>query len=129
MKRLLAAIVAVAGFAAVPNTAQAEFRIHVGYTNHYVSGRASCGCPIYTKRICRGYDRCGRPIFSHYRQPFRCGCSRSRSHYYHQRSYNGCNSYRPHGYHSYHRGSRYGSSYGVYRHGRHPNSYSRSRCR
>lgn len=74
MKRILAALVAVAGFAAVPNTAQAGIHFHVGYTDHYVSGRAHCGCAIYTKRVCRRFDRYHRPVFAYYRQPFHCGC-------------------------------------------------------
>ena len=123
MKRLLAAIVAVAGFLAVSQSAQAGIRIHVGYTDYFISGHTTCGHPIYTKRVCRGFDRYRRPIYSYYRQPVRYGYNRS--HHY-QRS---CRSsgYRHHGYHSYSRGHVYGRSY----HGRHPNSYrySRSRCR
>ena len=124
MKKLLAAILAVTGFMAGSNTALAGFSIHVGYTDHYVSGRGACGCPIYTKRVCRGFDHYRRPIYGYYRQPFRCGCRPA--HHVHR----GCNSYnryypRHHGRHTYHRGNSYYGRYGYgHGHRRHPN-----RCR
>ncbi|MGJ8725448.1 MAG: hypothetical protein ACSHYB_12895 [Roseibacillus sp.] len=75
MKKLLTTIAAVlVGFVATPNTAEAGVHISIGTGYTYVSGRASCGCPIYTKRVVRGYDGYRRPIYSYYRQPFNCGC-------------------------------------------------------
>lgn len=75
MKKLLATLAAaLVGFVATPNTAEAGVHISIGSGYTYVSGRASCGCPIYTKRVVRGYDGYRRPIYNYYRQPFRCGC-------------------------------------------------------
>ena len=75
MKKLLTTLAAVlVGFVATPNTAEAGVRISIGSSNIYTSGHASCGCPIYTKRVVRGFDHYRRPIYSYYRQPFKCGC-------------------------------------------------------
>lgn len=75
MKKLLTTLAAVlVGFIATPQTAQAGIHISIGSSHSYISGRASCGCPIYTKRVCRGYDSYRRPIYNYYRQPFRCSC-------------------------------------------------------
>lgn len=78
MKKLLTTLAAVlVGFVAAPNTAEAGVHISIGSGHTYVSSRASCGCPIYTKRVVRGYDNYRRPIYSYYRQPFKCGCRTS----------------------------------------------------
>lgn len=78
MKKILATIAAaLVGFVATPNTAEAGVHISIGSGYTYVSGHASCGCPIYTKRVVRGYDCYRRPIYSYYRQPFSCHCRRS----------------------------------------------------
>ncbi|MEM9080718.1 MAG: hypothetical protein AAGC74_08525 [Verrucomicrobiota bacterium] len=89
MKRILATIaVTAAAFLALPNTAEAGVRVSIGTTHTYVSGHASCGCPIYTKRVFRGYDCYRRPIYNYYRQPFqrRANC-RSHGHRSHGRVY------------------------------------------
>lgn len=78
MKSLLATALAIlAGFMATPNTAEAGIHISVGSGHTYVSGHASCGCPIYTQRVIRSYDCYNRPIYSYYRQPFNCNCRRT----------------------------------------------------
>ena len=78
MKKLLATLAAVlVGFVATPNTAEANIHISIGSSYSYVSGRASCGCPIYTKRVVRGFNRYHKPIYNYYRQPFRCSCHSS----------------------------------------------------
>lgn len=90
MKSLLATALAIlAGFLATPDTAEAGIHLRAGSGHTYVSGHASCGCPIYTKRVIRSYDCYNRPIYSYYRQPFSCNCRRAvyrqpvrqRSHY------------------------------------------------
>lgn len=65
------------GFIATPNTAEANGHLRIGSSHSYVSGRASCGCPIYTKRTFRGFNSYRRPIYNYYRQPFRCSCRSS----------------------------------------------------
>lgn len=96
MKSLLATALAIlAGLMATPNTAEAGVHLRVGSGHTYVSGHASCGCPIYTKRVIRSYDYYNRPIYSYYRQPFSCNCRRpvyrqpvqQRSHYSSRTSY------------------------------------------
>ncbi|NNC90338.1 MAG: hypothetical protein HKN82_17935 [Akkermansiaceae bacterium] len=42
----------------------------------FVSSRASCGCPIYKKRVFRGYDRFRRPVFIYQEVPFVHRCSK-----------------------------------------------------
>ncbi|MFC0020126.1 hypothetical protein AAFN60_03055 [Roseibacillus persicicus] len=80
MKKLLATIAAaIVGFIATPNTAEAGVHISFGSGSSYVSGRASCGCPIYTKRVVRGYDCYRRPIYSYVRVPFNCNCRSHRA--------------------------------------------------
>lgn len=109
MKKFLAtAITALVSLVAMPNNADAGLHVSVGHSHTYVSGRASCGCPIYTKRVFRGYDSCRRPIYSYYRQPFRCGCKSrcsSRRHYnhgyYHHNPYYRSSHYRGRSYHNH----------------------------
>lgn len=80
MKKLLATVAAVfVSLFALPNSAEAGVRVSIGTGYNYVSGHASCGCPIYTKRVVRGYDRYSRPIYNYYRQPFSCRCGHGRS--------------------------------------------------
>lgn len=90
MKTLLAiAAVALAGLA-FPQTAEAgHSRCDSSYT--YVSGRTSCGCPIYTKRIFSGYDCYHRPIYRYVSVPVVHRCNH-RSSYHHG-----------HGHYSHHR--------------------------
>ena len=71
---IVAAAVALAGLGGFSPRAEAGLEISIGFGQTYVSGHASCGCPIYTRRVCRGFDRYHRPVFDHHRQPFRCGC-------------------------------------------------------
>ena len=79
MNKLLTSLAALLfAIVATPNTADASVRLSIGSGYTYISGRASCGCPIYTKRVVRGFDGYRRPIYNYYRQPFKCGC---RSHY------------------------------------------------
>lgn len=84
MRKLLAtATVAIAAFFATPTDADAGIHVSIGSSHTYVSGYASCGCPIYTKRVFRGYDCNRRPVYSYYRQPFRHRASCSRGSYRH----------------------------------------------
>ena len=82
MKKLLTSLAAVLiAVVVTPTTAEANVRLSIGSGYTYVSGHASCGCPIYTKRIVRSFDRFNRPVYNYYRQPFSCRCrnvSRSR---------------------------------------------------
>ena len=61
MKKFLTLIIiAAATFAAAP---KADARPHhPGHT--YVSGRTSCGCPVYSQRFIAYYDHCGHPVYS-----------------------------------------------------------------
>ena len=78
MQKLLTILtVILIGLVVTPNTAEASIHLKIGSSHSYVSGRASCGCPIYTKRVVRGFDRYRKPIYSYYRQPFRCCCRKS----------------------------------------------------
>ncbi|MBK1834500.1 hypothetical protein [Roseibacillus ishigakijimensis] len=75
MKKALAAVSAfILALVALPNTAQAEIHIRIGSSKTYISGRTSCGCAIYTKRVVCGFDRFHRPVYSYHRQPVRCTC-------------------------------------------------------
>lgn len=66
------AAVAVTGLLAAPQ-AEAGHSTHASVT--YVSGHASCGCPIQTRRYVRSYDCYRRPIFGYSRVPFSHGSS------------------------------------------------------
>lgn len=80
MKKLLATVAAVLVSAfALSNSAEAGIHVSIGTGYNYVSGHASCGCPIYTKRVVRGYNRYNQPIYNFYRQPFRCRGASCRS--------------------------------------------------
>lgn len=96
MKKLLAtaATVLVTTFA-LPSTAEAGVSLSIGSEYTYVSGHASCGSPIYTKRIVRGFDRFRKPIYSYHRLPFRSRAVHLRS---------GHSGFRQHGF--VHRGNR-----------------------
>ncbi|MGE9267771.1 MAG: hypothetical protein ACQKBY_06710 [Verrucomicrobiales bacterium] len=83
MKKLLAIAVAlIAGGFALPNQAEAG-TIRIGYSTVYVSGHASCGTPIYTRRVCVGHDRYHRPIYRYTRLPL----SHHRGHMNHHRGH------------------------------------------
>ncbi|MDE0594179.1 MAG: hypothetical protein OSB65_02930 [Roseibacillus sp.] len=72
------ATVAFVGLLATPN-AEAGHSTHASIT--YVSGHASCGCPIQTRRYVRTYDCYRRPIFGYSRVAFSHGSScRLRAH-------------------------------------------------
>ena len=75
MKSLIAAgAVMITGLLATAPRAEAGLEVSIGWGQPYVSGHASCGCPIYSRRVCSGYDRYHRPVFSTHREPFHCGC-------------------------------------------------------
>lgn len=94
----------------------------------YVSGRSSCGCAIYTKRVFCHYDRYGHPVYTYHRQPVTHRCSQYRSSRGHGHGY-GHSSHRPVQY-QYYRGSSRGSGSVYYRNaGRHAyRGSSRSSC-
>ncbi len=80
MKKLLATLTALlVSFVALSEKAEAGIHLKIGSSHKYVSGHASCGCPIYTKRVVRGFNNYRRPIYNYYRQPFRCNCHSRRS--------------------------------------------------
>lgn len=71
MKKLLTLIAVVAAtFSSMPQ-AEAHGRDR-GYT--YVSGRTSCGCPVYVRRYVAFYDRWGNPVVRVRRLPVRHRC-------------------------------------------------------
>lgn len=81
MKKFLTLMIIAATTFAVTTNAEARPRYH-GHT--YVSGRTSCGCPVYSQRYVARYDRCGTPVFSVRRLPqaHRCRTAvRPRVHY------------------------------------------------
>jgi hypothetical protein len=60
-------------------------KVEAGHSTHasitYVSGHASCGCPIQTRRYVRSYDCYRRPTFGYSRVAFSHGSScRLRAH-------------------------------------------------
>ena len=117
MKKLLTfMIIAATAFIAVP---KAEAR--PGSHHSYVSGRTSCGCPIYTQRYIAYYDGCGHPVYRTRSLPVshRCRTTVHRQAYPHHRSTRSSVRY----HHS--RGASYNRSYrpGYY------SSSSRGRCR
>lgn len=66
MKKFLTLmIIAAATIAAVP---RAEARPRYS-GNKYVSGRTSCGCPVYTQRHISYHDHCGHPVYQYRRLP------------------------------------------------------------
>lgn len=83
MKKLLTllalGLLATFGFS---QTAEAG-RLYIGYTHHYTSGYASCGCPIPYYKVFRGYRECGTPIWNHYRKPIVHRCKRHRVVHHH----------------------------------------------
>ena len=60
------------GLLAAPK-AEAGHSTHTSIT--YVSGHASCGCPIQTRRYVRGYDYYRRPVFGYSAVAFSHGSS------------------------------------------------------
>ncbi|MEM1084015.1 MAG: hypothetical protein AAGI48_07805 [Verrucomicrobiota bacterium] len=111
MKTFLTLLIAVAATFATAGTADAGPRYH-GHT--YVSGRTSCGCPVYSQRFVAYYDRCGTPVYSVRRLPavHRCrGKARARVYYNHvpRRTYSQSRTYYRNGYGRTHsRGYRHG---------------------
>ena len=90
MKKLIAiAATILTALVAFPEKAQAGYS-SVSFT--YQSGRSSCGCPTYTKRVFAGYDCHRRPIYRYVSVPVvhRCSHHSHRGHYNHSRSH-----YRP----------------------------------
>jgi len=78
---------------------RADAQCHSGGST-YVSGRASCGCPVYTQRYVAYYNNCGQPVYRYRTLPVRHSCH-SRTHV-------------THGSHGYgHSVVRRSSSYGV----------------
>jgi len=70
MKTLLSTLSAIAlSLTVMPTTAEAGVKVRIGSSKTYVSGYASCGTPIYTKRVVRGFNRYHKPIYSYHRQP------------------------------------------------------------
>jgi hypothetical protein len=79
IKRVMTATaVTMLSLGGLSTPAEAGFEISIGFGQIYVSGRASCGCPIHTRRVCQGYDRHRRPVFNYYRVPFQRGCKHAR---------------------------------------------------
>ena len=65
----------------LPQTAEAGYSsCNTGYT--YQSGRSSCGCPVYTRRVVAGYDCYNRPVYRYYSVPVVHRCRHTRSHSY-----------------------------------------------
>ncbi|MEJ6570454.1 MAG: hypothetical protein QNL01_14855 [Akkermansiaceae bacterium] len=118
MKTILATLVTVViGLVALPDTAEARSHGHSSSSSSYtyVSGRASCGCTTYTKRVFTGYDCHRHPIYRYYSVPVvhRCRSSHNphySSHSSHSNYYSGSrySSYRGHSSHINLR-TRYGS--------------------
>ena len=78
MKTLLITLATVLlGLVALPNTAEAR-SCSTGSSHTYHSGRSSCGCSIYTRRVITGYDCYNRPSYRYYSVPVTHSC---RSHY------------------------------------------------
>ncbi|WP_143157579.1 MULTISPECIES: hypothetical protein [Rubritalea] len=90
----------------------------------YVSGYASCGCPLYTKRVFARYDRYGRPVYTYYSQPIvhRCGQGAAIRVQYGNYGY-----YRNYYPYYYYRGHRSHYQHGGYRHHRHHSHHRDSR--
>ncbi len=71
MKKLIATLTAIfISLIATPEEAVAGHH-PIGHSYTYHSGYASCGSPIYTKRIIASYDRYHRPVYRYYRLPIR----------------------------------------------------------
>ena len=88
MKKLLTLLSVFATlFALAPMQAEARGHCNTG-TTVYVSGRTSCGCPIYTKKVFRYYDCHGYPVYAYYRLPVKHTCQHRNNHY---RPSNSCN--------------------------------------
>ncbi|NNC88957.1 MAG: hypothetical protein HKN82_10915 [Akkermansiaceae bacterium] len=87
MRILVAALAAtMLGLAGMSPRAEAGHALPAGWSQTYACGRAKCGCPYYTTRVCCGHDRFHRPVFRYYRQPFKCKC-KHRKHYKHPKKY------------------------------------------
>ena len=102
MKTLLTTLATVLlGLIALPTTAEAAHNsCSTGSSYTYYSGRASCGCASYTRRIVTGYDCYNRPSYRYYKVPVSHSC---RSHY-RPSSHNHSSHYGRSSGHSSHRG-------------------------
>ncbi|MBT8043617.1 MAG: hypothetical protein KJO79_01600 [Verrucomicrobiae bacterium] len=91
MKTILITLATIAvSLVALPQ--KVEARPHCGSSHSsytYRSGSASCGCPVYTKRVFAGYDCYNRPTYRYYRVPMvhRCRSHHSNYHYRSNRGY------------------------------------------
>jgi len=47
---------------------------YYGGGSTYVSGRAACGCPVYTQRYVAHYNHCGQPVYRYRTLPVRHNC-------------------------------------------------------
>ncbi len=121
MKIVIATLAIIVGLFALSHNAEARSPKHCGSSYTYRSGHASCGCPIYTKRIVSGYDCYNRPIYRYCGVPIVHRCNNKHGHYrssysrYHNNHYS-LNRYRSHygSRYAHHRyGSRYGGHYGF----------------
>ncbi|MFC5050789.1 hypothetical protein ACFPK9_09195 [Rubritalea spongiae] len=106
----IAALVA-AMFAVAPQQAEARGKGH-HHSHTYASGRTSCGCAIYTKRVVKGHDRHGRPVYAYYRQPVKHHCN---SVHYRSvpRTYSSCGTHRTASRSTYHHNYRGSSRSGI----------------
>ncbi len=66
MKTIATAIAAVALFTGISTKAAARDHCGEGYSSSvYISGRASCGTPVYTERYLVRIDRHGHPVWGY----------------------------------------------------------------
>ena len=131
MKKLLTLMTTlIVGFVLTPFQAEAQsYKGKVIHSKTYVSGHASCGCKVHSKKVFKGYSY-GKPVYSYYRQPIYHTCKRygKTSHhgkvhssvkYNYKPKYNYSNSYsrgysgRSHRGSYGHSGKSYRSSYGY----------------
>ena len=59
MKHIIALLAAAFAALSTVNTADAR----TCGSQVYVSGRTSCGCPVYAERYVAYYDSCGHPVY------------------------------------------------------------------
>lgn len=114
MKIVIATLAIIVGLIALSHNAEARSPKHCGSSYTYRSGHASCGCPIYTKRIIASYDCYQRPIYRYCGVPIVHRCHNKRN-YYHS-SYGN--------YHNNHHLTRYRNHYSSrYAHHRYGSRY------
>lgn len=96
MKKIFTYIsIITAAFLFAANSAEARTYPYGGIT--YISGYASCGSPIYTKKVIVNHDRYGKPVYKYYSIPF---VSKHKN--YSRNTYNRHSSYRGKNYYSSH---------------------------